>query len=184
MAETEILEAENPEVEADNPAPNISDLQARIAQLESDNEKLRGANTRASADASKYKKELQARMSESEKETAEREEATRKLQERLAELERQNTVSTYVGAYVSMGYSAELAQKRAELMADGKIAEALEVEKEFLVIHDKELGATAVKSMSKPPMGTTKTLTKEEIMKMKDATARQKAIADNIELFE
>ena len=46
---------------------SIDDLKAQIAQLTSDNERLKKATTNASADASKYKKELQARMSAQER---------------------------------------------------------------------------------------------------------------------
>lgn len=185
MAEELNENIEQNENENDNPAtPDLEELQRTIAKLTSDNEKLKAANTKASADASRYKKEWQSKQTEAEREAQEKEEAMEALRTRLAELERANTVSTYENAYISMGYSKELANRRAELMADGKVAEALEVEKEFLVAHDKELGASATKGMSKPPLGSgSKHLTKQEIMAIKDPAKRREAIAENIELF-
>lgn len=162
----------------------IAALEAQIAKLTTDNSKLKEANTKASADASRFKKELQAKQTDAER--AEQEAAEREAEKdrRLAELERSVSISNAVKDYIAMGYTAELAQKRAEAEADGKFAEARAAEKEFLTAHDKELSASAVKNMGKPPIGTgTKPMTKAEIMAIKDPTKRRDAIAENIELF-
>lgn len=178
---------ETPEEQTDNETPDtpsLADLQAQIAKLQSDNEKLRNANTKASADASAFKKKWQATQTEAERAEEERAEELARLREQNAALLRDGAIQTYKASYTAMGYSEELALKKAEFMADGKIADAIAVERDFLTAHDRELGASAVKSMGKPPLGAgSKPLTKQEIMAIKDTAERQKAISDNIELF-
>ena len=51
--------------------PDTSELEARIKALETENGKLRQANTNASAEASKYKKQLQEKQTEEERKAAE-----------------------------------------------------------------------------------------------------------------
>lgn len=170
--------------QTEQPTPTLEELQAQIAKLTSDNAKLKEANTKASADASKYKKEWQTKLTDAER--AEKEAAEREAEKdrRLAELERTLAVSNAVKDYIAMGYSAELAQKRAEAEADGDTSAARAAEKEFLTAHDKELTASAVKGMAQPPKGTgSKAMTKSEIMAIKDPAKRREAIAENIELF-
>lgn len=181
--DTNVNENENEETEPKT--PTIEELQAQIANLQKANQKLKDANTKASADASDYKKKWQATQSDAEREAEERAEELRLLREQNAALLRDGAIQTYKASYTAMGYSEELALKKAEFMADGKIADAIAVEKDFLVAHDKELGASATKAMGKPPLGSGSTpMTKSEIMAIKDTAERQKAIAEHIELFE
>ena len=55
-------------VEGQEQGDNIDALKAELERLKIENGKLKSAQSNASADASKYKKQLQERMTEQEKE--------------------------------------------------------------------------------------------------------------------
>ena len=83
---------ENTENKGSENKPEPNNLEARIKALESENAKLRQANTNASADASKWKKQYQEMLPEKERlekkaeaRKAERKEAEEKLLEAGAE---------------------------------------------------------------------------------------------------
>jgi hypothetical protein len=75
--------------------------------------------------------------------------------------------------------------KGIKLDSDGKIKDADSLKKsieedwsDFIVVEEKKGAETAT-----PPKGKATATTKEEIMKIKDASERQKAMAENHELF-
>lgn len=149
--------------------------------------KLKTQLSKANTEAAELKRKLQEKMSEDERKAQEAEEASRKMQERLQELERRDMINTYKTAYLSMGYDADLAEKTAIAMADGKMEDVFANQKAFLETHDKAVLAGAVKQTPAPPAGSGKPaapMTKEEIFKIQDTLERQQAIANNIELFQ
>ena len=60
-----------------------TDLDKRIRQLEAENAKLKQSVTNASADASKWKKQLQEKMTEEERTKAEQDAANAAMQQEL-----------------------------------------------------------------------------------------------------
>lgn len=159
------LETTN-EVAADE--VSIDDLKVQIAQLTSDNERLKKATTNASADASKYKKELQARMSEQERKEQADEDEKRRLLERVAELEANARNSEGNTAFVGIGYSDTSAKDATEAFYKGDLPAFMKIMKTFLTDHDKALKAEGVRNTT-PPFGggsIPKTITKEQFDKM------------------
>ena len=130
--------------------------------------KLKTQLSKANTEAAELKRKLQEKMTEDEKKAQEAEEASRKMQERLQELERKDTVNTYKTAYLSMGYDADLAEKTAIAMADGKMDEVFANQKAFQEAHDKAVLAGAVKTTPTPPAGKpgSATVTAEQFAKM------------------
>lgn len=175
---------EQPDVTQSPDADKIAQLEMELAKLKENNTRLKSSVDKASAEASKYKNDLREKMSESEKAKAEQDEAFQAMQEELATLRKGKEVAAYTSSFVAMGYSEELASKRAEAIADGNMAEALEIEREFLVAHDKALKQEELRDITRPVSGTSATMTKEEIAQIKDEDARKKAIAENLHLFE
>ena len=96
---------------------DTASLEARIKQLESDNAKLRQANTNASADASKWKKQYQDKLSDEEKAKAERDEQDAALRTELETLRKEKNIASYKSILVAndIGIDAEIAGTVAEI---------------------------------------------------------------------
>lgn len=82
-------------------------------------ERLRNAVSKANSEAADWKKKHNALISEDEQKKQAEAEEKAALQARVAELEKQTTVSNYTAKYVALGYDAELASSTAKAMADG-----------------------------------------------------------------
>lgn len=147
---------------------SIEDLKAQIEQLQSDNEKLKKATTNASADASKYKKELQARMTEQERKDEEEAEEKRKLMARLEELETASRNEKGKAGFIGIGLSESAAKDATEAFYKGDVDTFATLMKNFLSDHDKALKAESVRGMTPPASGGTGTTqyTKEQFEKL------------------
>lgn len=113
--------------------------------------KLKTAMSNANSETAKYKRERdeavkkwKETLSEQEKAEAERAEREKAVEEELKSLRRDKSVSGYVAQCLALGYSAELAQKAAEAMADGNTAEIFACQQAFLEAKQKEIEAAAL----------------------------------------
>lgn len=160
------------------------DYKAEYEKLVAENEKLRKANTNASADASKYKKELQARMSEDEKRAAEQAEKDKARDEQLASLLKEKAISEHTANFLALKFDDELAKACATALADGNTTELFGNFKKFIELHDKAI--TAANVLKTPTPGTSAgkhEITKEQFSKMGYAE-RAKLYTENHELYE
>ena len=140
-----------------------SELDKRIKALEAENAKLKQSVTNASADASKYKKELQARMTEEEKTRAEQEAATTAMQQELELLRNERNVANHKAQLTAIGFEESLAQATAEAINSGDTAKLFDGIRKFIASHDKELQAKSLMSNPVLPGGEAKqTMTKAE----------------------
>lgn len=147
--------------------------------------KLKNALSKANGEAAEYRKALKEKMSETEKADAERAERQKQIEEELANLRRDKAISESMAQFLAVGYDEELARKSAEAVADNNFAAIFDGMKAFVASHDKAMEAKLLSVTPKPNGGgAAKPKTVEEIMKIADATERQNAIAENIELFE
>lgn len=142
----------------------------RVKELEAEIAKLKQAVTNASADASKYKKELQAKQTDEERATAEREAAEAAKQAELDELRTKWNVSEHEKNFMQLGFDAELAKETAEAMKQYK-PEELETLfggiRKFIESHDKQMAEKALLNNPKLPGGnSTRTVTREEFKQM------------------
>ena len=117
-------------------------------------------------EAAELKKQMRTKMSEDEIKKAEEEARYKEIEEKYAELLKKETISTYTA----------LAEGNFEkVFANGEKAKA-EME--------KSIKADILRGTPKPgSFGGADGVTKSDIMKIKDSVERQKAIAENIELF-
>ena len=157
-------------VETTETATNDS---ARVKELEAEVARLKQSVTNASADASKHKhekeelqKKLNERMTEEEKAKADRDAAEAAKDAELAELRTKMNVADHKAQFVSLGFSAELAQEVAESFSDIK-SEGLTVLvagiRKFIESHDKELTSKSLLNNPILPGGAAKqTMTKEQ----------------------
>ena len=148
---------------------DTASLEARIKQLESDNAKLRQANTNASADASKWKKQYQDKLSDEEKAKAERDEQDAALRTELETLRKEKNIASYKSILVAndIGMDAEIAGVVAEAMNSGEFDKVFDGIRKFIASHDKAMAEKAMLNNPKLPGGSsTKTVTQEEFNNM------------------
>ena len=107
-------------------------------------EKLQAALNAASADASRWKKELREKQTEAERAEAERAEREKAVEDELRTLRRDKTVSGYVAQCLALGYDKDLALRAAEAMADNDAAAIMACQQDFLEAKQKELEAAAL----------------------------------------
>jgi len=152
----------------ETPEVSIEDLQAQIERLTADNEKLKKATTNASADASKWKKELQSRMSEQERKDAEEAEEKQKLLQRLEELETSSRNDKGRAEFIGFGMSEITASDATEAFYSGDLAGFMKVMKTYMTDHDKALKAEGIRNTVPPASGAgqPQTYTKEQFDRM------------------
>lgn len=142
-------------------------LQAELDKLRGENAKLKNAQSNASADASKYKKQLQERMSEQERAATETKELIEQLKADNAALKRAQTLAEQKASYIGLGFDAATAEKAAAATYDQDFTNLTMAFKEFLTAHDKELLADAVRQTPRPGVGgTEQTVTREQFNNM------------------
>lgn len=107
-------------------------------------EKLQAALNAASADASRWKKELREKQTEAERAEAERAEREKAVEDELRTLRRDKTVSGYLAQCLALGYDKDLALRAAEAMADNDAAAIMSCQQDFLEAKQKELEAAAL----------------------------------------
>ena len=165
--------AETVETEKENSGgaentPSASELEARIKKLESENEKLRQANTNASADASKWKKQYQDMLPEQERLKKQQEEQEATLREQVKALQTERNVANHKSQLTApdIGCDGATAQEIAEALSDMSTEDAAKIFnglRKFLVAHDKQLKENAFRTNKTLPGGDgTKPVTKEQ----------------------
>ena len=188
MANVDIKLEDSANVENTEPKPDDSaDLAKRIKQLETENAKLKQSVTNASADASKWKKEYQAKLTDEEKAKAEQEAATAAMQQELEMLRTRTNVADHKAQFISVGFDTDLAQEVAESFKNVK-AEDLTVLfdgiRKFIASHDKELAAKSL--LANPVLSggnAPKKMTQAEFDKM-GYTERVKLYNEDPELYK
>lgn len=163
----------------------LSALQAELAKMKAENEKLKNAQSNASADASKYKKELAARMTEEEKRATETKELIEQLKADNAALKRAQALAEQKAGLVGIGFEGELAEKAANAFFDNDFASFAGHLKEFITARDKAKAAEDIRNTPRPGVGATgaPSVTQEQFDKMTYAE-RLKVFNEQPELYK
>lgn len=170
---------ENKENEA-----TLDDLKAELERLKTENGKLKAAQSNASADAAKWKKELRESMDEKTRAEAETKELIAQLKAENEAMKRNQGVAERTASYIGVGFSAELAKKAAEASFDGKHDDFMLALKAFITEHDKALAADALRNNPRPGAGgKDAAVTKEQFEKMNYAQ-RAKLYDENPDLYQ
>ena len=158
---------------------------SEIDRLKADNQKQKDLITKYTGEISSLKKAQNASLSEADRKTKEQEETLADLQQRYNELLKKSTVGNYAAKLITLGYPEDMALESATALVDGDMDRVFENSAKFKTSLEKQYKAEVVKSTPKPDSkgGVTAPKSKEDIMKIKDASERQRAIAENIELF-
>ena len=103
------------------------------------------------------------------------------------QLERTNNINEYAKK-LSRINDEKTRLEIAELLADGKTFDAMEKQNEYQANNEAQLRETIKQELlssnpTPPPVNTTGTKTKEQIMNITDPFERQREIEQNIELF-
>ena len=172
---------------SENDAVDLKELQARIKSLESENGKLKQSVTNASADASKWKKQYQEKLSAEEQAQIKQDEATAAMQKELEELRTERNIAKISGALVAsdIGMDAETANKVATAMNAGETDKVLDGIRQFIVTHDKALQENAIRNNQTLIGGKTSnnTVTKAQFLDM-GYKERVQFQTDNPELYK
>ena len=162
-------ELENTNNEPKTETVDNSAMEAELKRLKTENEKLRQANTNASAEASKYKKQLQEKQTEEERRAADEAERNAARDRELEELRTQMNVAQYQAALVApdIGMDAETAKGVAEALNAGETAKVFDGIRKFITAHDKALREAALANNPTLPGGSTEhEITEEEFDNM------------------
>lgn len=158
--------------------------------FQEENSKLKGSFDKTSSELADLKKKYNSKLSEEELKEQERKLQEEELNRKYNELLHERNVANDTIAFKSAGYSDELSKELAELFSKYDIDSNdktlfFNKVKKFNDDRTKEIQAELVKNAPRPGgfNGSGKTLTKEDILKIKDPTERQEKIAENIELF-
>lgn len=173
--ETKVTGTETPEV----------DYKAKLEEMEAKYSSLKTSFDKTSSDYAELKRKERERMSEEDKrkvEDAEREAYYKGL-------EREISLSKYSEQLDDIS-DTKVKKQIVELLADGKIEEALTKHKEWRKKDrsemEKKIREELMQTNPQPTAQSTvpTAKTKEEILAIKDMATRQKAIAENLHLFQ
>jgi len=151
------------------PTVDLKELQTKIKALEAENGKLKQSVTNASADASKWKKQYQEKLSAEEQAQIKQDEATAAMQKELEDLRTERNIARISGALVAndIGMDSATANAVATAMNAGETDAVLDGIRKFINAHDKALREDALRNNKTLPGGSsTKTITQEEFNNM------------------
>jgi len=108
---------------------------------------------KTASEAADWKKKHNALLSEDEQKKLANEQTLSEMQEKLANLEKEKTVSGYKASLVSQGYDEKLASETAQAMVDGDMAKVFVNQGKFLEAKEKAIKAELLKKTPTPPAG-------------------------------
>ena len=168
---------------AESTAPTVDELMAQISQLTADRDKYKTANDKLSKSEADMKRQLRAKLSEEERLSAEQAEAQRIRDEELENLKAENNRMKAFSAYKSI-QNDKVVESLIDAVSNADhtaIAKILEMEVEARVKAEK---TEWLKSRPQANVGSSSSMTREEIMAIPDRDARMRAIAQNQNLFK
>ena len=169
---------------------SVEDIEKALEGIElpTDNsaelERLKNALSKSNSEAADYKKQLRDKMSAEEQKAKDDADKWNELQTKYDALLKESNISKNKARLLGLGYDDALATEVAEAMAEGDNERVFAAQKKHLDSVEKKIREDVLKDTPKPTGGSGKGKSVEDIMNMGDSTARQAAIAENIELFE
>lgn len=175
---------QKPESQKEN-TPSVEELMAQLAEAKAESQKYQNKYNQASNEAAESKKALRAKQTAEEREAEEKAEAQRLADEEREAMRKELNHIKAVAAYKNIPDEKTVENLIAAIDENdhASISAIIEREKEKAV---KEAKAEWQKSIPQPNFGTGEysSMTKEEIMAIKDDETRVRAIAQNQHLFK
>lgn len=164
--------------------PTVEELQAQLAEMQADRDKYKSANDKLSKSEAEMKRQLRLRQTEEERKAEADAEAQRLRDEELETLRAENNRHKALSAYKSI--DEKTVDKLIDAVANAdhtSIAKIIEAEIANAV---KKAESTwlANRPRVNAGVGGDGAVTKQSIMAIPDRAERQRAIAENIELFQ
>ena len=154
-------------------------------ELEKTNKSYKALIDKYTSEIATLKKGKDAKLSQSEQEAQDLKSQLEDIKAQYNELMRDSAISKYKAKYLALGYSEDLAESTATALATGDMDTVLLNGEKYKADIEKKATSAALRETPRPngKGEATKTLSKSEIMAIKDPAERQKAIAENINLF-
>lgn len=147
-------------------------------------ERQKNAVSKANSEAAEWKRKHNSLLSADDKEKQESADKLAAMEKELNDLRKEKLVSEHKSKYLALGYDEELASDTAAALVDNDFTKVFANQQKFLESHDKSIKADLMKGTPNPPAGGTgNPMSKSDIMKIRDSSERQAAIANNIEMF-
>ena len=121
---------------------------------------------KTSSEAANYKKQLREKQSDEEAKAQKEAEERAALVSRVAELEKEKTITGYTNSFLGLGYDEKTAKETAEALASGDMDLVFINQKKHTENREKLLRAELLKETPIPAAGKTVTKTREEVLKM------------------
>lgn len=190
-SEPEAPEQDAPEQEVDQEKPEENDstaeqIASELAKEKLERQKIKAALDKALKENGEIKKQLRAKQTQQEIEDESKREAEEAQKAYVKELEDYKKKNEAKERYLLQGMDAELAAKAAEAEVTGDMDALSDINKQYMesVVKAKEAEWKKSRPQLNAGDGSGTSMTKEEIMAIKDPSKRQKAIAENLDLFK
>ena len=139
------------------------------------------------SELAEWKRKYKAQLSEDEQRQLAHDEELTLLRQEVEASRKERELAEIKSNYLAMGYDDELAHDTAVATLEGDNKRIFQNHKTFLEAHDKAFEASLLSKTPKPggpgAAGNPPSMTKDEIMAIKDSELRQQKIAENPELF-
>lgn len=163
--------------------PTVEELQAQITQLTADRDKYKSANDKLSKEAAENKRQLRAKQTEEERQAEEQAEAQRIRDEEFDAMKAELNHNKAVNAYKSIP-DEKMVESLIEAVSDADHNAIANIMEKYAAAKVKEAQTEWLKSRPQANVGQYSSMTAEQIMAIKDADERLRAIAMNQQAFK
>lgn len=171
--------------EDEKPTKSYEDALAEIAAAQAEVKKAKAERDAALKKSGDLTKQLRAKMTEAELEAEKKQAEDEEKAEYVKGLEAYKAQNEALKRYQLQGMNAELAEKAAKAEIEGDMDALAEIQQQHTkaLLKEKEAEWKASRPRVNMSDGEEGSMTKEEILAIKDTKERQEAIAKNISLF-
>lgn len=175
----------NPESENPDSGTNTDALMAEIARMRVSEQKMKKELDKALKEKGEVTKALRAKQTAAELEDEAKREEEERHQAYVMELEEFKRKTEAKERYLMQGMSVEMATKAADAEVSGDMEALTDIQRQHTEATLKAARAEWQKSIPQPNFGTGEysSMTKKEILSIKDTAERQKAILANRQMF-
>lgn len=176
---------ENPENENADAGANTDALMAEIARMRVSEQKMKKELDKALKEKGEVTKALRAKQTAAELEDEAKREEEERHQAYVMELEEFKRKTEAKERYLMQGMSVEMATKAADAEVSGDMEALTDIQRQHTEATLKAARAEWQKSIPQPNFGTGEysSMSKKDILAIKDTAERQKAILANRQLF-
>lgn len=172
--------------EGEKPEVTVESVMAELAQAKAEAEKSKKALDKALKEKGDLTKKYRETLTEQQRVDMEKQEQDEEHRLYVLELEEFKRKTEAKDRYMMQGMSTEVATKAAEAEVSGDMAALSEIQRQHTESVLKEAKSEWQKSIPQAQFGTGEysSMTKDEILKISNPQERQRAIAQNLNLFK